>query len=143
MFGNATPHNSAAGRMTHLYSNVTVQGAAAAENSSHQLISLLFDGLLGAIARARGAMQQGDVENKVKAISHALRIIGEGLRAGLNLREGGPLAKDLNDLYGYVELRLTQANLRNDDAALLECTTLLKTLQQAWTEIAPQVRHAA
>ena len=143
MFGNATPHNSAAGRMTHLYSNVTVQGAAAAENSSHQLISLLFDGLLGAIARARGAMQQGDVENKGKAISHALRIIGEGLRAGLNLREGGPLAKDLNDLYGYVELRLTQANLRNDDAALLECTTLLKTLQQAWTEIAPQVRHAA
>ena len=143
MFGNATPHNSAAGRMTHLYSNVTVQGAAAAENSSHQLISLLFDGLLGAIARARGAMQQGDVENKGKAISHALRIIGEGLRAGLNLREGGALAKDLNDLYGYVELRLTQANLRNDDAALLECTTLLKTLQQAWTEIAPQVRHAA
>ena len=143
MFGSATPHNSAAGRMNHLYSNVTVQGAAAAENSSHQLISLLFDGLLGAIARARGAMQQGDVENKGKAISHALRIIGEGLRAGLNLREGGALAKDLNDLYGYVELRLTQANLRNDDAALLECTTLLKTLQQAWTEIAPQVRHAA
>ena len=143
MFGNATPQNSAAGRMSHLYANVRVQGAAAAENSGHQLVSLLFDGLLGAIARARGALQQGQIENKGKAISQALRIIGEGLRAGLNLREGGQLAKDLNDLYGYVELRLTQANLRNDDAALVECATLLKTLQQAWAEIGPQVRHAA
>jgi flagellar protein FliS len=142
MFGAATAH-AAASRMSHLYANVQVQGAEAADRSGHELVALLFDGLLGAIARARGAVQQGDVENKGKAIGHAMRIIGEGLRAGLNLREGGQLARDLNDLYGYVELRLTQANLRNDDAALLECATLLKTLQQAWSEIAPQVRRAA
>jgi len=143
MFGTATPHAGAASRMSHLYAHVQVQGAEAADRSGHELVALLFDGLLGAIARARGAVQQGDIENKGKAISHAMRIIGEGLRAGLNLREGGQLAKDLNDLYGYIELRLTQANLRNDDAALLECATLLKTLQQAWAEIAPQVRRAA
>jgi flagellar protein FliS len=143
MFGAATPHAGAASRMSHLYANVQVQGAEAADRSGHELVALLFDGLLGAIARARGAVKQGDIENKGKAISHAMRIIGEGLRAGLNLREGGQLAKDLNDLYGYIELRLTQANLRNDDAALLECATLLKTLQQAWSEIAPQVRRAA
>jgi flagellar protein FliS len=126
-----------------MYTHVSVEGAAAGDRSGHELVALLFDGLLGAIARARGAMAHGDVEGKSHAITKAMVIIGEGLRAGLNLREGGRLAADLNDLYGYVELRLTQANLRNDDAALQECAALLKTLQDAWTQIAPQVRRGA
>jgi flagellar secretion chaperone FliS len=94
------------------------------------------------MARARGAMQQGDIEQKSRAIDNALRIIGEGLRAGLNLKDGGPLARDLNDLYGYIEHRLTLANLRNDSQSLVECSELVKTLADAWREIGPQVRQA-
>lgn len=142
MFGNASPHQGTARRMSSFYADVSVGSAAAVDKSGHELVALLFDGLLGAIARARGAIRSKDVEAKVRAIDHALRIVGDGLRSALNLREGGQLARDLNDLYTYVELRLMQANLRNDDAALLECSTLLKTLQQAWADIAPQVRRA-
>jgi flagellar secretion chaperone FliS len=142
MFGTATVSRRNQHQASNLYTNVSVEGAAASDRSGHELVTLLFDGLLGNIARARGFMKQGDIEGKARAIDNALRIIGEGLRAGLNLREGGPLASDLNDLYGYIELRLTQANLRNDDAALNECATLLKTLQEAWTQIGPQVRRA-
>ena len=93
-------------------------------------------------APACGAMQQDDIEQKSRAIDNALRIIGEGLRAGLNLKDGGPLARDLNDLYGYIELRLTLANLRNDSQSLVECSALVKTLADAWREIGPQVRQA-
>jgi flagellar secretion chaperone FliS len=140
MFGPVTalPHRQKFA--ANLYTHVSVDGAAG-DRSGHELVALLFDGLIAAIARARGAMQQGDIDAKARAIDNALRIIGEGLRAGLNLKEGGPLARDLNDLYGYIELRLTMANLRNDTQALTECSSLVKTLEEAWREIGPRVRQ--
>ncbi|MDP3083316.1 MAG: flagellar export chaperone FliS [Rubrivivax sp.] len=141
MFGTAQTLSRAAHNMSNLYTHISVEGAASGDRSGHELVALLFDGLLAAIARGRGAIQTGDIPGKGRAIASALRIIGEGLRAGLNMREGGNLARDLNDLYGYIELRLTQANLRGDDAALAECTNLVKTLRDAWSQIAPQVRR--
>lgn len=133
------PHSRRAG----IYTDVSVQGAAASENSSHALIGMLYDGLLGAIARARGALRDGDVEGRARAIGQAVAIVGEGLRASLNLAEGGALATNLDSLYGYLELRLTQANLRSDDSVLDECARLVRPLQDAWRQIAPQVQHAA
>ena len=63
-----------------MYTQVGVQGAASSDSSGHELVALLYDGLLGSIARARGALQTGDVENKSRAIQRALAIVGEGDR---------------------------------------------------------------
>jgi flagellar secretion chaperone FliS len=57
--------------------------------------------------------------------------------AGLDLKAGGTLARDLHDLYGYLTVRLTLGNLRNDEAALDECQRLIKPLQEAWAAIGP------
>ena len=65
---------------------------------------MLFDGWMEAVAQARGAMRSGDAVTKGQAIGRAVRIIDEGLRAGLDLQAGGRLAQDLNDLYGYLTL---------------------------------------
>jgi len=102
---------------------------------------MLFDGWMEAVAQARGAMRARDVTGKGEAIGRAVRIIDEGLRAGLDLRAGGTLARDLNDLYGYLTMRLTWANLRNDEKALDECQRLMKPLQDAWAAIGPSVRQ--
>lgn len=130
-------------RMSGMYTHVGVQGAASSDSSGHELVAMLYDGLLGSIARARGALQASDIDNKSRAIQKALAIVGDGLRGGLNLQDGGVIAQDLDSLYGYIALRLTHANLRNDEAALEECARLVRPLQEAWTQIAPQVRHAA
>ncbi|MGE5864151.1 MAG: flagellar export chaperone FliS [Rhizobacter sp.] len=107
--------------------------------SPHQLVSMLFDGFMDAIAQARGALKQGNVEVKGKAIGRAVRIIEEGLKAGLDVKAGGQLAADMRDLYDYVTLRLTQANLRNDEKLLEECQALIEPLRSAWASIGPQV----
>jgi flagellar secretion chaperone FliS len=133
----------ASSRMTGMYTDVGVQGAAASDNSSHALVGMLFEAAMGAMARARGALAQGDIVAKGQAIAKALAIVGEGLRASLNVAEGGKLARDLDQLYGYIELRLTQANLRNDAAAIEECVALLRPLHEAWQQIATQVLHPA
>lgn len=112
---------------------------AVASASPHRLIAILFDDCIDALAQARGAIQSGQIEAKGKAISRAARIVDEGLRAALDLREGGSLAADLHELYGYLTMRLTYANLHNDESALDECRRLLTPLRDAWLEIGPKV----
>lgn len=110
--------------------------------SAHQLIAMLFDGAQESIAQARGAVRSRQTEVKGRAIARAVRIVDEGLRSALNMEAGGSLAADLRDLYHYITLRLTQANLANDDQALAECADLIEPLRGAWRAIGPQVQAA-
>jgi flagellar secretion chaperone FliS len=107
--------------------------------SPHRLVAMLFEGLLDTLAQARGALRNNNIQGKCDAIGRAVRIIDEGLRAGLNLKEGGRLAADLNDLYSYVTVRLTHANRHNDEQALEECSRLIEPLSRAWAEMASQI----
>ena len=126
--------------MPGLYRRVGVE-TSVSNASPHQLIKLLLDGYFEAIAQARGAMQSKDVALKTKAITRAMRIVDEGLNASLDTRVGGELAKNLSSLYSYICLRLTQANLRNDEAILDECVTLMTPVREAWIAIADQADH--
>lgn len=101
----------------------------------HQMVLMLFDGALEAVRVAQGHLAAGHVAEKGVAISKAIRIVDEGLRVSLDLNAGGALARQLAALYEYVVLRLLQANLRNDDAALIEVARLLGDLRSAWAAI--------
>jgi flagellar protein FliS len=111
--------------------------------SPHELVALLFDAYMEALAQARGAMRSGRRADKGIALSRAVRIVEEGLRAGLDLTAGGDLARDLDDLYRYLTRRLTLANLHDDEAALDECRQLVLPLQDAWVSIGPTVATGA
>jgi len=122
--------------MSSVYRQIDVETGVSGA-SAHQLITLLFNGALEAIAQARGALAQGSIEMKCQSVSKTVRIVDEGLKAGLNLRDGGDLALQLSDLYDYICRRLTLANVRNDDAILAECQRLLTPIRDAWVAIAP------
>ena len=109
----------------------------------HQLVSLLFQGALMAIAQARIAMQAKQTDVKGRAITKAIAIIGEGLHASLDMKAGGDLAQNLAALYSYMVRKLVEANLKNDTDALDEVKRLLTELQSAWDSIRPQVVQAA
>lgn len=123
-----------------LYSRVAVE-TSVSDASPHKLVAMLFDGYFESIARAKAALAARQIEVKCREISRAARIVDEGLKASLDLTGGGALAADLSDLYSYISLRLTQANLKNDAAALDECTSLMQPLREAWASIAPQGDH--
>lgn len=102
----------------------------------HKLILMLFEGALAAIARAQHALQSGAIAEKGIAISKAIEIVTNGLKASLDLEQGGELAERLAALYDYIGTRLLYANLKNDMGALTEVAGLLKELKGAWAEIA-------
>lgn len=106
----------------------------------HMLVDMLFEALLQSVGTARTALARGDIVVKCEQIVKAVRIIDEGLKPALNMEKGGDLATTLNDLYAFCVMRLTQANLRNDDAALGEVLRVISPLAQGWKQIGGQAR---
>lgn len=121
-------------RAASAYKRVSADTGVSSANP-HQLVVMLFDGLMQSLNAALGAMERGEVEAKGQAIGKAVRILEEGLRGGLNMAQGGDLAKNLNGLYGYAVQRLTLANLRNDRAMVAEVIGLIEPLADSWKEI--------
>jgi len=121
--------NRAAAYQAHAL-EIQVAGADA-----HRLVTLLFEGFEQAAVEAQGALSSGDTELKCRALTRTIRIVDEGLRAHLNLKAGGSLARDLLELYGYVVQRLTLANSRNDPELIAECQRLMQPLHEAWLSI--------
>jgi flagellar secretion chaperone FliS len=103
--------------------------------SPHKLIVMLFDGAKLAIDRAYLHIQNHEIAAKGRAISHAMTIINDGLRASLNKEVGGEVALNLDALYEYMCNRLIEANLKNDLAILSEISGLIIELRDAWMMI--------
>lgn len=135
MFATAASRNA-----TQAYRQVGVETGISGA-SAHHLVAMLFDGFADAVAQARGALLTGRIQDKGRAIARAVGIVEEGLKGNLDLAAGGELAANLQRLYGYVSLRLTEANLQNDIAALEECARLIEPLRVAWQAIDPD--HAS
>ncbi|MNC05848.1 Flagellar protein FliS [compost metagenome] len=123
-------------RGTQAYAQIGVESAVMSA-SPHQLIVLLFDGALSALVRARLFMQQGEQASKGEALSKAINIIDNGLKAGLDNEQGGEIAENLSSLYDYMIRRLMLANLRNDVGLIEEVEGLLTNIADAWKQISP------
>ena len=123
------------------YAQIGLQSAAMSA-SPHQLITMLFDGAKTAIAMARHHMAHKEIAAKGKAISKAINIVDNGLKASLDTetsdKAGAELVGNLSALYDYIGQRLLYANLRNDPALLDEADRLLDNISSAWREIDPQ-----
>lgn len=134
-----SPHSYSTGASAYAKLG-TETGAMSA--SPHQLITMLFDGAKTAITMARHHMASGQVVAKGNAISKAINIVQNGLKASLDAEAGGSagaiLAADLSVLYDYINQRLLYANLRNDPVLLDEADRLLDDIGSAWRDIDPQ-----
>ena len=125
-------------RSANAYRSVGVETAVAGADP-HQLVGLLYQALLQSLGAAKLSIQAGDIPGKGKAIVRAVRLIEEGLKAGLNDAKGGELAANLRGLYDYCILILTEANLRNDVKKVEEAIDLVQPVAQAWAEIKAEV----
>ncbi len=126
----------ASARAASSYRKASVDGA-----SPYQLINLLFERTLQSLRAARASLSQGDAAAKGTHIGLAVRYIEEGLKLGLNPAQGGELASNLGTLYDYCVRRLTVANLRNDDAPLVEVIDLLAPVAESWRAIAGEAQQ--
>jgi len=119
---------------TNAYAKIGVESAVMSANSN-QLITLLFDGALSALVRARLFLEQGDMVNKGQSLSKAINIIDNGLKLGLDEASEDELTRNLASLYRYMVHRLLRANIDNDANGIQEVENLLRNIADAWKEV--------
>ncbi len=105
----------------------------------HRLVLMLLEGALGKIATVKGLMIRKDIARKGEVIGQAIAII-DGLKSSLNKEAGGEIAANLDNLYEYIEHRLTQANINNDVDVIDEVAELLREIKTAWVSIPVESR---
>jgi flagellar protein FliS len=121
-------------RGVNAYANVGLETGVGTA-SPHKLIVMLYDGALVAVMSAQTNMKAGNIAAKGAAVSKAINIIDNGLRAALDKKAGGQIADGLDALYEYMSTRLLQANLNNQPELLDEVHGLLSGLRETWNAI--------
>ena len=98
-----------------------------------QLITMLLEGALERIAKARGHMERGDLAEQGELIGKVIDIVAS-LDAYLDHEKGGDVSETLESLYDYLVRQLYQANLQSDVAILDEVASLLTEVRAGWVE---------
>jgi flagellar protein FliS len=99
-----------------------------------ELICILYQCALDSVRDARRYLAAGDIVARSRAVCRGIGAISE-LDGSLNHAEGGAISRNLAELYQYLRQRLTEANMRQNDAPLAEVESLLTTLSEAWKSV--------
>ena len=114
--------------------NASVQTA-----SPHQLVTMLMQGGIGALAMASGAIERKDLGARSMQINKAISIIFE-LKESLDIDKGGELAANLDSLYDYMNRTLIEANRENSLEKVQEVGRLMGEILDGWQQIPPEYR---
>ncbi len=98
-----------------------------------ELVRILYQGALGAVGDARVHLAAGDILARSKAVSKAVDILRE-LSFSLNHEAEPALARNLAELYDYMQRQLLTAQHKQSDEPLAEVAGLLGTLSEAWDQ---------
>ena len=110
------------------YQDMKVQTASPA-----QIMIMLYDGAIRFSLQAKKKIEDHDFEGKGVFISKTQAIIDE-LMNSLDFSIAPDLCSNLQQLYIYINERLTHANIQLDAEAMDEVIQLLNTLRDGWKQ---------
>ena len=99
-----------------------------------ELVRTLYRGALDAVSEARACLAASDASGRSAAVSKAVNILRE-LAFSLNPASEPAMARNLLELYDYMQRRLLAAHLERSEAPLTEVASLLATLAEAWERV--------
>ncbi|MEO5377453.1 MAG: flagellar export chaperone FliS [Magnetococcus sp. DMHC-6] len=107
--------------------------------SREDLLILLYEGAIRFLERSIKEKESGTLSEHKMYLRRGLCIIAE-LQSTLDFQQGGDLAIQLFELYGYMLDRLTQANLTQDMEHISRVIGHLNTLLEGWRVAVAQVK---
>ena len=110
------------------YQDMKIQTA-----SPEQIMIMLYDGAIRFSLQAKKKMVDKDFEGKGIFISKTQAIIDE-LMNSLDFSIAPDLCSNLQQLYIYINEKLTEANIKLDIEAIDEVVGLLNTLRDGWKQ---------
>jgi flagellar protein FliS len=102
--------------------------------SEGQLIIMLYDGALRFLSRAKVAVEEKNIEESHVFLTKTRKIVLE-LMFSLDMEKGGTIAKNLYELYFFINQELIKANIKKDTDIIDNCHTILKELRETWKQV--------
>jgi flagellar protein FliS len=112
----------------------TYRSTQVASSSPASRVVLLYQGAVRFGTQHINAIERGDLETAHQASVRCQAIVSS-LQETLDL-SAGPLAMQLDQLYGFVLRRLVDGNLTKTTRPTQEALTILRDLLGSWQEIA-------
>jgi flagellar protein FliS len=117
----------------------TYRANAVLTASPGQLVLMLFDGALKAMAITREAFERPDDDlRRFEIINTQLlkaQAILHELQDGLDMKAGGEFTTTMHRLYDYHCRRLYEANLKKQVEPVIEVERLVRELRDAWVQM--------
>ncbi|WP_236847365.1 flagellar export chaperone FliS [Campylobacter devanensis] len=102
-------------------------------DSPQKLVTMLYEGILRFIYRAKKAMDSGDIENKVLFLNKTNAIFFELINS-LDMSQG-QISEYLQGLYSRQIQLISEANITNDQSKLDEVVHVTRELLEAWRDV--------
>ena len=109
------------------YANNKIMTASPAE-----LTLMLYEGAIKFANLAIAGIEEKDIQKAHTNIMKVERII-EVFQATLNHKY--PVAKDFDNVYNYLLIRLKEANVKKDKEIMEEVLKHLRTMRDTWKEV--------
>ncbi|MFT8310767.1 MAG: flagellar export chaperone FliS [Sporolactobacillus sp.] len=97
-----------------------------------ELTLMLYNGCIKFIRQAKLAVSEKNIENKNTYIQKAQAIINELM---LTLDQKQQVAKSMMQMYDYMNRRLIDANIKNDEAILDEVEGFVTEFRDTWKQV--------
>ena len=106
------------------YANNKVMTASPAE-----LTLMLYEGAIKFAKIAIEAIEAKDIHDNIMKVEHII----EEFQSTLNHKY--PVAKDFDEVYNYLMMRLQEANMKKDKEIMEEVLKHLRTMRDTWKQV--------
>lgn len=104
-------------------------------SSANETVLKLYDGAINFLKTALIKIDEEDgMPEKAKLVEKTVNIV-DYLQSCLDKEKGDIIAKNLDALYDYMMVSLTEANIKNDKPKIEEIVGLLQQLREGWSGI--------
>ena len=100
-------------------------------STPHQLVLMMFSGLLDELTRTKGHIESLRLERKAESINKCIDILN-ALTSALDFDKGGEVALRLAGLYDYCVYRLYDASHHLAVAQIEEVEEILHAILEGW-----------
>jgi flagellar protein FliS len=115
------------------YQSVNIKSTLATAEP-HQIISMMYNGILESLAQAKGAIERRDLEKKSQQLTKATNIL-QALTTSLDSESQPEISKNFSELYSFCIAKINDASLSLDISIIDQVINFLSPLRDAWQQM--------
>lgn len=105
--------------------------------SPAKLVLMCYEQAIASLREAVQAIEENNIEKRWKANNKAHEIISH-LWSTLDTDNGGDIAKNLDQLFGFILTKLPEVDFKNNPQPAMDAIKLLEPIRLAWKDLVEQ-----